>query len=149
MADSTYLSILEAVQTTVRLLSLTDIDSDNVVIAKLPLARRGVVPALPGLIIAPFGMKTADAAGGTNASDDISYPVLIATLSKSDHDAAVNLDRDLKWGEDILAAFLHQRLPAVATVLTCEIEPRDAFDPNAWFAGYDAGAMVLRFISRE
>lgn len=149
MPSSTYLSILEAVQTKIRSLSLTDIDTANVVIGKLPVARKGLLPGLPGVLIAPSGAKSANRDGGTNSRDDIAYPVLVTTLAKSDQHPSTNLDREFVWHEAILSAFLHQPLDGVATVITCEISPHDVFEPSAWMSGYDTGGIVLRFVSRE
>lgn len=149
MANSTYMKILEAVQDVIQGLSLTDIDDASVIVVKVPSQRKGALPALPGVVICPFNAKGVDANAGTNASDDIEYPVLIATIAASNQDPTSNMDRELLWHEQILSAFINQRLTGVTTVMRCTVSPQDTFNPAAWFAGYDAGGMILRFLSRE
>lgn len=144
---STYQSILSAVQSEIQGLDLTGIDDANVVVMKVPTARKGALPGFPGVVIAPFGQKRELA--GTNEQDDISYPVLVAYIATNGEDPTANLDRALTWHQQIEKHFINQRLTGVSSVLTCTYDPRDVFDPAKFFDGYDAGGVILRFVSRE
>jgi hypothetical protein len=146
---STYKTILNTVQTDIQGLALSGVSNTSIVQLKVPTDREVDFPALPGVLIAPFGAKRISPSAGTNASDDIEYPVVIVTLQAGDADQDGNMDRSLQWHEDIVGKFIHKRLSSPTSVITCQVDPRDVFNPSAWFNNYDAGGMVLRFMSRE
>jgi hypothetical protein len=145
-----YGDILRQVVADIKSLSLTGISNSNVYTQKVATDRKKDVAALPAVIVAPFGSKVSPSTGGTNTKDEIEYPVLVATLAAADEDQSTNLDRELTWHESILSKFIHQRLTGVTSVLTCRVDPKDVFDPNAFFGkNLDVGGLILRFISRE
>jgi len=149
---STYKDILDAVQSTIQGLDLTGVADANVVIGKVPVADKNqgdLFSSLPAVLVAPFGTKQSPPNAGTNASDDITYPVLVATLEASNQSQTSNLDRGLQWHEDIMDAFISKRLSGVATVWNCIIDPRDVFDRGMFARNLDVGGMILRFVSRE
>ncbi|ANS03311.1 hypothetical protein [uncultured Mediterranean phage uvDeep-CGR2-KM19-C37] len=146
---SNYKTILNTVQTDIQGLSLSGISSTSIVQLKVPTDREVDFPALPGVLIAPFGAKRISPTGGTNASDDIEYPIVIVTLQAGDADQDDNIDRSLQWHETIIGNFVHKRLSSPTSIYTCFVDPRDVFNAAAWFNNYDAGGMVLRFLSRE
>ena len=149
MATSTYKTILDAVQSEIQGLELTAIDSTSVVVHKKATDREDTLPELPGVVIAPMGARTISDTAGTNAKDDIIYPVLVAVLQVGNQDQSTNFDRFTNWTELIIKHFIHQRLTGAATVCTTSVDPRDAFDSVAWTDNIDASGMVLRFLSRE
>jgi hypothetical protein len=123
--------------------------STSIIQVKVTTDRETDFPALPGVLIAPFGAKRIDPFGGSNISDDIEYPIVIVTIQESDADQDDNRNRSLSWHEDIIGQFIHKALSGVSGVSTCLVDPRDVFNPAAWFRNIDAGGMVLRFLSRE
>ncbi len=146
---SVYKSILDAVQSEIQDLDLTGIADDDVVIAKLPIKRPEIVPNLPACLIAPFGSTRIDPNAGTNQKDEIQYPVLVATLASSNQSQDSNLERHLEWQETLRKKFIHQRLTGASEVEYCFVDPRDTFDASAFHRNYDAGGMILRFVTRE
>lgn len=147
---SVYNDILTQVSTDVKALALTGITNTNVLILKVATDRKQNVPALPAIVISPFGAKSSPSTAGTNARDDIEYPVLIATLAASNESQTSDLDRELTWHESIMSAFINQPLNGVASVFTCRVNPQDVFNPAAFFdKQLDVGGTVFRFVSRE
>ena len=149
MADSTYKTILDAVQSEIRGLTLTGIASTSVVVHKMPADREKTLPALPGIVIAPVSRKAIPSTAGTTLKDEITYPVLVAALQVGNQDQAANMDRFMNWMELITSHFIHQRLTGASTVCTTTIDPQDAFDSVAWDKNIDASGMLLKFLSRE
>lgn len=150
MPDSTYKQILDAVEDTIEGLSLTDIADSSVVVLKHAItARKGDLPVLPGVVIAPFGAISMPKDAGTNASDDITYPVIVAHVQPSNESNTSNMERALKWHQRIAAAFRSKRLGAVTCVYTCNVDPLPVFAYPEWLRGHDIGGMVLNFVSRE
>jgi hypothetical protein len=147
---SVYYDILKRVQHDIRSLSLTCVAPTNVVIQKVATDRKRTLPALPGVLVSPFGAKVAPATAGTNRRDDIEYPVLVVTLAASNDSQTSDLERETDWHERIISTFIHQRLTGVSSVINCRIDPRDVFNPTAFFdKQLDAGGIILRFVSRE
>lgn len=153
---SIYSQLLAEVQKKCKTLLPTGVDSANVVIQKVPSEREKYLPTtLPAIIVAPVGRATISATEGTNASDVIRYPILIALLQKSstgDTGSAQqedNRERMLKWHQDIRHAFINQKIKGVEGTPYCTVEPGDTFNPAAFFKNHDAGGMVLRFRSKE
>jgi hypothetical protein len=142
-----YNDILNQVQTQLRALDLTGIADANIVIRKRPTQR--ALPAMPGILICPWGSPTIDRSAGTNERDDIEYPVLIATVNVNAMSQTDNVSRNLGWHEDIRQEFINQRLSGVTSVSACFVDPRDSFDPSAFDNSTDLGWMILRFLSRE
>jgi len=151
MAASVYKSIMDAVKTQIEGLSLAGVSNSNIVIRKLAtLQEKSGVPTLPAVVIAPFASKVIAQNAGTNASDDIVYPVVVATIAASNRDVDDSIDARLLWHEQIIGKFIHKRLTGVVSVWNCVIDSRDVFEPAAWLnKNHDVGAVVLRFVSRE
>jgi len=139
--------ILSAVKSVILGLELDGISDGNVVVAKRAVGRKGLLPALPGVVITPEEGPQVEAA--TAAADDLIYLVQVATVQAANQDATANLERALQWREDIINAFKHRRLSDVASVYHCDVSPLPAFDKNAWLAQYDTGGVLLGFRSRE
>lgn len=69
--------------------------------------------SVPAIIITP-GLNENEE-GGTNASDDISYPVMIAVVDRKDEHDTANTSIYLYWREVIRQLFNNKRLPGVPT----------------------------------
>ena len=69
--------------------------------------------ALPCIVILP-GLNENEE-GGTNASDDISYPVMIAVMDRKDDQETANTSTYLYWREVVRQLFNNKRLPGVPT----------------------------------
>ena len=106
------------------------------------------VAGLPCVLVSPFGSPSV-LGTGTNASDDIGYPVLVAVVQAGNQNQTGNLTRFLEWQEVIRKQFISQQLDNVTEVHRCLVEPRDTLDVAAWFQDYDAGGAVFRFHARE
>ena len=145
---ATLTSIMNSVQSGIRGLALDGINPDNVVIGKVPTDRKGLLPALPGILIAPYGNTTI--IGGTNLRDDVSYPILIAMLQAGNTSQTENRDRALQWSESIARKFRKQRLEGVADVYACQIVSDVKFDSTFLFtANIDVNVIQLQFLNRE
>jgi len=134
MASSIHSTLLEAAQTAVQDLNLTGISDSNVVILQAPVDRAQWLPALPGIVIAPIGVETFGA--GTNASDDIGYPVAIVILAAANQDQTTSRDARLYWRELIVNQFIENRMPVSltnATLFNQTIEGLPIVDAQAWF----------------
>lgn len=148
--ESVYKQILDAVQAKCKQILLTGMTASNVVVQKVPSDRTSQITSKTGVLISPFGSPNINPRGGTNASDDISYPVVIILIQPGNQDQITNMNRFLLWQQKVRRTFIHQRLAGVSEVYTCFVEPRDAFNPSAWLSkNLDASGMVLRFMARE
>lgn len=94
--------------------------------------------SVPAIIITP-GLNENEE-GGTNASDDISYPIMIAVVDRKDEHEAANTPTYFYWREVVRQLFNNKRLPGVPTsfrnIVNFEIaldHKEDDEDMN-WFA---------------
>lgn len=163
-----YYAIMTAVQSALRDLSLTDIDSSNIRIAKVHSERETVFPDLPGILIMPLGAESIVATSGTNASDDIGYPVAVivfdqdrqqsdtglpAEAVEGTQDQEFRYEQKLIWREKIRKQFINQRLtltgPSV-NVNRCTVEPGEVVRSDDWLENNIwVSSMVFRFWTRE
>lgn len=154
-SSAVYTLILEAVQTTIQGLDLTDIADANVQLGKVFPESPGCVPGLPGILLLPVREGGNSGAAGTNASDDIEYQVAVWIFAADCPGAGINtqtqnLDRGLYWRELIRKAFINQRLSGAPTVWTCRVDHTSVTDRPAWIKDNTwIGGLILRFISRE
>lgn len=160
MADSQGRKIIERVQALIQALGLTGIDSDNVVIREAAQANdqalQTIIGSLPGILLVMMDAETVNSAAGftgTNASDDIGYPVLVGIHAAKTEDTGTDDDAQRLWRETIRKAFINQRLTdgsGNSLAQTCVVEPRaqvDAFQRRIRLTW--SSVMVLRFIARE
>jgi hypothetical protein len=94
--------------------------------------------SLPAIIITP-GLNESEE-GGTNASDDFSYPVMVAVVDRKDDQETANTPTYFYWREVVRQLFHNRRLPGVnpsfKSVVNFEIaldHKEDDEDMN-WFA---------------
>lgn len=83
---------------------------------------------------------------GTNERDDIGYPIQITMVVNNDVDPSED-DRFADWRQQIRKKFIHQKLSAVSTISTCQIEHGPVYAKTQ--EHLDIGTMVLVFINRE
>lgn len=150
---SVHFDILTQVKNCIQALTLNGLDVANVKVVKIPWATRifGEERSLtyPGILISPLGVEAMNATAGTNASDDVGYPVLVSIFAADQQDFEANLEDYLKWRETIARAFRNQRLDGVSGVYTCIVEPGQVMQPEAFVRNTWQSTLTLRFFSRE
>jgi hypothetical protein len=159
VATSNARKIIERVQVRIQALSLTGIDDDKVVICEAAevndQATQEILGGLPGVLLMAVDAETINTGGftGTNASDDIGYPVLVGIHASKTEDTKTDDDAQRVWRETIRKAFINQRLTDASgnsLAMICLAEPRQQVDAIqrrlslTW-----SSVMVLRFIARE
>lgn len=151
MADSILMQAMLVIQTRIRALNLTGIDSDNVLIMKVPRDTPADLPAtnpFPCIMIAPFGSESLNAQGGTNLSHDIGYPILIGLVDSDQQDQQRNFDRNLYWREQIIDK-IHQCDMGITAVRSVVIEPGQIVDPGGWNRGKWISGLTARVLARK
>ena len=103
-SDSTDYQCLTATRSTIRLLGLSGLANDSVVVKKLPLERivRGSEAiAMPAVLLTPRP-EIINPYAGTNVKDDIGYGVLVSILAEDNQEPtlAANLEKYLSWPFD-------------------------------------------------
>ncbi len=145
MADSVHHAILTAAQTAIRALDLTGIEDNSVRLIAMPTDDLKTLVVritdagfkYPTILVAPIGTETLNPSQGTNVSDDIEYPTLVAILDKHKQDATTNFEQWMEWRELTIDTFIHNRLtittsrPVKALDQTVQLGP--IFDTRAWY----------------
>ena len=158
LATSTYYQILIAIRQRIADLGLTDIPVTQLYLRRVPTDRS---VDLPAVIISPLGTETLLI--GTNASEDTGYPVLVTTVQgvtklptalaseENTRDLTLEVQElELTWRETIRFAFHNQRLPGVALVYRCLVEPQPVLDlPLFRDQGLVVSGLVIRCHTRE
>ena len=138
---------LAAVQAKIAGLSLPGIDGDRIVVRKVPDDRNLSKPAI---VIAPFQRESLAPVEGTNARDDVGYPILVAAMDGDNQHPTSNHNRNLLWRERIRRAFHNQRLAGVDEIINTTVEPLPITDATAWFERNTfVTTLLVRCISRE
>lgn len=159
--ESVYFQCLTAAQTRIRQLELEDVESRNVTAWKMPLTRAvgsaiGKKASFPAVILSTMDSEALSSSAGTNARDEIGYPVGVVVIKEID--ASTRPEQDyledrhdwhLKLRERIRRAFINQRLPGVEEVNRCEVEMRVPQIAGLLNDNLEGSAMVLRFFARE
>ena len=138
-ATSVHHKILDQVQTDIRGLSLDGIEDARVVIVAVPEASPRYVDGLPCIAISPIGTERIGA--GTNRSDDIGYPVVVAIQAKGNENlvapGGTALDKLLYWREQIIDKYIHKRVSSITGSANAKISYFDGgpiIDVAAWYA---------------
>lgn len=127
------------------------IKSDAIVIQK-QLSKGGEekLPHLltPGLVITPPKTITSPPEAGTNARDDIFYPILIQIVDTDGTERLQNLETYLAWIERIRKAFHCHSITDVPPEMGCAnsyVASADTVDEKRWAkeGKYVAGVVVL------
>lgn len=147
---STHKLICEYVQTGIRALSLDGIASAQVHVLW------GINPDItvfPAIFVCAAGSESV--IGGTNARDDISYPVVIYDCDRKPAEDGQFMDAALLRRSRIRKLFINQHLSAAvsggpASVYTCRVEGSPILDV-AILAAFQmlVHPLALSFISRE
>lgn len=143
--DATHQRILEAVQSTIRNLSLSGIDSANVLVRATPWDRNLTKPCV---VIAPL-QEQMPANEGTNTKDQIGYGVIVTFAKATNEDVTTSRNAFLEWRRRAAAAFRNQRLSGVSEVYRCTIEPLPVLLGSAFDKGLDLGGFVIRALAYE
>ena len=130
-ADSTQQRILEAVQATIRGLSLDGIDSANVYIRSNPWDRDLTKPC----VVISQHTEQIPANEGTNLRDQIGYAAIVTFVKKSNEDVTTSRNGYFEWRRRSMAAFRNGRLAGVSEVFRCVVEPLPILHPS----GFDKG----------
>jgi hypothetical protein len=136
----------EAIQSRIRNLLLEDIASGSVIIRKVPDPRSTTFPLV---VICPGKNENMNPLAGTNAMDDVGYPVTVLVVESDNQTLETDHAKYLLWRRKIAAAFRGQRLPGVPEIMTCTIEPADIVSQTAWFKNIFVTALTVRCNSRE
>ena len=142
--------ILSAIKSAIEARGLVGVASANVVIQKVPGNRPADLPAqqFPAIVIAPYGAEELDPRAGTNARDDVVYPVMVAILAADDGDQELHLNQYLTWRQSIRQLFHDQPLSTLC--FTVKVKPLDIIDREAWLKrNLFASGLVLQCFSRE
>ena len=137
MASSRQKLIEDAVLTTVQALTLTDMPAGNITdmldASDLDADKAG----MPRIIVTHSNLtETLDPVAGTNASDDVVYPVSVYMLDRAnqDQEAASGGDKWLYWRQLIARAFHNTRLSGISECFKCVVVPMRIHDQGAWGA---------------
>jgi hypothetical protein len=150
MPESVYNSILEAVRDKLQTLTLDGIESVDVKIRKLPKATESL-DSLPCVVVAPSEEPEVveDLSFEDDAAHEVIYSVDIVCIADDDADFVTNLDRYLRWREQVRRAFQPPLLAAVASVFTTEILPFSPLDRQLLNANYAYTGIAVRFHAVE
>lgn len=146
--DSLHDRIVDAVEARARLLDLEDL-------AEIYVREKPVVAAcmFPCLVLTTFG-KAETEPGHTNQQDDTGYAVYAVFVDREANNVLANRKRRLRR-QRLRRAFRDQRLPGVAEVMTCVVEPDPVVTIDAVRGEdgvvyeYGVSALLLRFVARE
>lgn len=148
--------VLVAVRTTIQGLSLTGIDSANIVDMLLGDDQGGSGPNVGGYpcIICcynPAGGETIDPTAGTNVSDDIEYPVQVIIIATENRDQTTNRTRNWTWRDSIITVFHQKRLSGVTggVAWRCLVRPGTSADRPRWLQQQHAQVLVVTVTVRK
>jgi hypothetical protein len=151
MARSSILyQAMAAAQTKIQGLSLTGLDSTDIVLQKVLVQRDGT--ALPCIILAPG--PSIPQSRGTNLRDDWVRNIQVGIFAADNQDASsASLDNYLLWQEQIEHAFISQPLTITSTtyghVLECSIAAHNNLDFAHWRNNLLVSAFFIQVKTRE
>jgi hypothetical protein len=149
---SVHYACCTAAQAKIRSLSLTSIDNSDVIIRKLD-SDRGADDGTydyPMIVISSFGVETLPKTGGTNARDEVIYPVVVTILAADNQDLSTNQNKYLLWRQKISRAFRNQNLTDVAEIYTVTVQPGPITSPQAfWERNLYHSSLIIKCHSRE
>lgn len=148
--DAMWYRILVAVTERIQALSLSGLDSDNVIMQKFPFNKKSNQSLADRLTTGIFVNPTRETlTPKTNRTDDYGYGVQVTYFTVSNRDLTSNLNRTLQWRDTLWKAHIFQYLPGFTEGFNCTPEPGPVYDAGAFAENMDAGSLVLRFFSRE
>lgn len=137
---------LQAVAAAIEALAL--IGDPTVYQKKLPTDRLTTLPAI--VVSLPPG-EGEQMLGGLNAREDVGFPVMVTFLIAENANLEIDADADQHslWREEVIRKFHNQRLAAPPENWTCQVEPRQIIDFDAFInRNTYAGSLVVRCVSR-
>lgn len=169
--DPVWLRCLEAVHEAIVALDLEGVDTDSIIMLEFPLedffakneaAHTETKLPLPGIVVWPMNNETTDPAAGTNAEDEIKYPIGVSIVDRgigsmppgmSDEAKAsrrATMRRHMLWREQISERFRHAAWPDLnesgEVVVGCYVEPKLYAIPEAYrLRDLYHGAVVVNF----
>jgi hypothetical protein len=168
MAYSTLQRILEVLQERLRSMTFSPqpgdpcqpIHSRNIVVWKQKFAATEGEESLPhvetpGLVITPPKTIRAPADLGTNARDDVIYPVAVQLVDSDGQERVLGLPSYLKWLEQIRRACHARSWPEVEIATYGDVyasfaEVTDTLDPKVWTRHQKfVAAVAIAFFVRE
>ena len=152
-SNSVAMQFILAAQSTIQGLNLDGIVDSSIVWLKIPLERiykREDLPvARPCIILSPEG-EEMDPTQGPIGYDDVVYRILCVFCSADQEPTLqANLDSHLYWIECVAKAFRNKRVASVSTSIISSVKPAKVVMPEFWKQNTLAGALMLRFTSRE
>ena len=145
--DAVITRAIAAIVSRLQLLNLTDIESN--VVAR-PLSDDLSLPTCPCCVVCEEPTPP-QYVGGTNARDDIGYPIQVLFMTSDGLGANSPVDKYRLWRQQAERAFRSQRLPGLAeSGLACSIEPLKTLDPSRPLA-YEkmVSGFTIRVFTRE
>ncbi len=136
---ATHTKIAEAVVQRIRDLDLAGISNDAIQLRVFDQDLTRCLPGPPGVMVLTIGVEQVSQFEGENSRDLIRYPVtiVIGDACRTDIEQVPEVDRHLKWREDISQGMWHKAAElraAGAPDEVCEIEwvPGPIFLPKQW-----------------
>lgn len=146
--------LIDAAVAALRALTFAGIESSKIVGLQVLTDEKSAVSAIPAVLVCPLGAESMSPEAGTNASDDIGYPIAVVFLAASNDAHTGNRDARLLWRERAVDHFIRNRmavtLPAGSHLIDQFIEPQNAIDPGSWFQKQlFLSAFVVRCVVRK
>lgn len=156
--------------------SIIGVDKDSVRVRKVPVTadfgtmdlNTGKIAgdkthAWPAILVCYYDFETFDAVAGSNARDEIGYPIAVVFVQPNNFSGGVPSedgdDQFLRWREAVERTYSHLRgvggqITVTANTVNyifhnCTVKPGSIFDWNRWRPdgqGLDFGWLILNFI---
>jgi hypothetical protein len=145
--DAVHQRILDAVQAKIELLAL---ETEAGEALRVKQYKSEFLEALTFPCVVLTSQNLAETMpGGTNATDDVGYPVYVGFLTRTLNRQETQPE-ELLWRERVSRALRFQRLPGVPEVMTCQVEADVVFTAEGSEGLlFQAGALTFRFLTRE
>lgn len=143
--ESVEYQCLLATQARIVALSLSGIDSGDILVREVP-TDQNVTP--PSIVVAPQ-QSTHPLNEGSNTRDDVTYGIYVAIFAADNRALTTNTATYTKWLQQIARAFRGQRLSAVTESVICSVAPVATVPWGEWTNNLFAGGMVVKCTCRE
>jgi len=140
--------VLQAVVSRIATLSLSGIPGANVYTPKQPWDRGNASSFSYPCVLLSYGLNVKETIVQDGNRDVVSadlhgWPVLCTLIRKSNENNVAD-EAWLHARYQIETAFRNQRLPGVAEIQRCTIEPQAIVVPEMWLKSYDVGGLIIR-----
>lgn len=148
MPDAIYKQVLDNVATVIQGLSLTGVNSDAIVVRKLPWSKDFIHKGIT------ISWDDEHEARGTNERDDWGYPCLVTMVRGEGKGWKEHLGDIATWRQTIRRTFHNKRpLSSVSETgtcnLICTVTNRSPTIPEWWEGNYDVGQLLILAWYRE